>query len=122
MKHRPTSEEKRIIRECAQRASGHKRIEISPSTRCNMKTGAEHMNICFVSDEPDWNDTDLADNAYKWADFAKGFELTEDGRAILDFWVYSLGYHGELETNVQAYWIDGRLARVTDGRRVLWTK
>lgn len=115
MIHKPTSEEKKIIRECAQRSSGYKRIEINPSTKVNLNdpSRGHHMNICFVSDDPEFRDTDLFDNAFEWRDFTRGFEMTEDGRAIIDFYVYSHpGENPELETNVTAYWEGGKLIRV----------
>lgn len=116
MKHKPTSEERHIIRDCAARSAGYRRVEINPSTKYNLNDAnrPEHMNICFVSDDPDWNDTALADNAFRWSDFTKGFELTKDGRAIIDFYVYNIGHDSELQTNVTAYWVDGRLDRVDD--------
>lgn len=120
--YRPTSEDKRIIRDCAKRSAGKKRVEINPGIRHNTEVDrGQHMNIAMVSDHPDWDDTDLWCNASKWSDFVKGVELTEDGRGIVDFYVYSLGYHGELETNVVAYIEGGRLVRVEgtcDG--VMW--
>jgi len=120
--YRPTSEDKRIIRDCAKRSAGHKRVEICPGIRHNLEVDrGHHMNIAMVSDHPDWDDTDLWDNANKWSDFTKGVELTGDGRGIFDFYVYSLGYHGELETNVVAYVEGGKLVRVEatmDG--VMW--
>jgi hypothetical protein len=47
------------------------------------------MNIAKITNDPDWNDTDLYDNAYTWRDFTKGVEMTDDGRAIVDFYVYN---------------------------------
>jgi hypothetical protein len=114
MRHKPTSEEARIIRDCAQRSAGHKRVSISPGSRYNTegKFEGNHLNIAMVTNEQDWDDTDLWSNAWKWSDFTKGVELTEDGRGIFDFYVYSLGHHGELETNVTAYYENKRLVRV----------
>lgn len=122
--YRPTSEDKSIIRDCAKRSAGKKRVEMNPGLRYNIDgkyPNVRSLNIAMVSDHPDWNDTDLWDNTYKWSDFTKGVELTEDGRGIFDFYVYSLGYHGELETNIVAYVEGGKLVRVEgtmDG--VMW--
>lgn len=113
--YRPTSEDKKIIRDCAIRSAGKKWIEMCPGMRHNIEDkypGVRSLNIAMVSDHPDWNDTDLWDNAYKWSDFTKGVELTEKGRGIFDFYVYSRGRNGELETNVVAYVEDGKLVRV----------
>lgn len=115
MKHKPTKEEARIIRECAERSAGYARVEICPGTRINIeKDNSEtHMNIAMVSDHPDWDDTDLFSNAFTWSDFTRGVELTDDGRGIFDFYVYGpMGHHKELQTNVTAYYERGRLVRV----------
>lgn len=116
MIHKPTREEKKIIRECAQSSAGAKRVEINPSTKCNIDHPERppHMNIYFVSNNPEggWDDTDLFDNAYSWRDFVKGIEMTPDGRACVDFYVYSTGYDAELKTNVTAYWKKNKLVRV----------
>jgi len=124
-KYKPTSEEKKIIRQCAQRDAGFARVTICIGSRYNTEkeggSDTPHLNVAFVTDHPDWDDTDLWDNAYTWRDFTRGIELTPDGRGIFDFWVYSTGSHGQLETNVQAYVEDGRLVRVDGtGTGVLW--
>ena len=111
-KHRPTSDEKRIIRECAKRETGKSRIIIEPGIRHHLNdVTRQNMNIAMLSDDPDFGDTDLWDHS-TWAIFASGFELTPDGRAIVDFYVYSTGPDGELESNVVAYWSAGKLVRV----------
>lgn len=112
MTYKPTSAEKKIIRDCAQRSAGCRRVEICPSTKRCLDNGKEAMNICFISDDPDFGDTDLADNAFRWSDFTKGVELTDDGRGTFDFYVYSVGRYAELQTNVTAYFEGGRLVRV----------
>ena len=120
--YKPTADEKATIRSCAQRSAGCKGIEINPSTRTNLTTNATHFNIAIISDDPRGNDTDLSDNAYRWSDFVKGFELTPDGRGVFDFWVYSLGYWAELKTNVTIFVEGGRLVRVegTGAKKPLW--
>ena len=114
MRMKPTAADCQIIRKCAQRSSGHKRIKLEPGIRHNTeKDGiARSINIARVSDHPDWNDTDLWSTT-DWQEFRKGVDLTDDGRGIFDFYVYSLGYHGELETNVVAYYEAGKLVKVT---------
>ena len=113
MKYKPTSEDKKIIRRCAERDAGFKRVEICASTRFNVNDyKREHMNVCFVSDDPNFSDTDLADNSFKWSDFTKGVELTSDGRGRFDFWVYSTGPDAELQTNITIEVENGRLMSV----------
>lgn len=122
MTHKPTSEEKRIIRDCAARGAGFKRVEICPSTRLSLTNPCAdpHMNIAFVSDDPDFSDTDLASNAFAWRDFARGVEL-KDGRGVFDFWIYNTGRNAELQTNVTAYYEDSRLVRVDEvSRGTMW--
>lgn len=125
--HKPTSEEKRIIRACAQRSAGCKRVEICASTRVNIEREGRipddtRMNVAFISDDPDFGDTDLFDNSYKWSDFTRGVLLTPDGRGVFDFWVYSVGEHAELKTNVTATYEGGRLVLVEtpDSNPIAW--
>jgi hypothetical protein len=121
-KFKPTSVECTIIRDCAKRSSGHKAVKCEPGIRTNIEKDGipRSINIAEVSDHPDWDDTDLWSTT-DWSDFRERATLTDDGRGIFDFYVYSLGYHGELETNVVAYYEGGKLVRVTgvcDG--VMW--
>lgn len=120
--YKPTPAEKAIIRDCAQRSAGYKGVEINPSTKISLNDGRIHMNIAMISDDPDFGDTDLFDNAYRWSDFVKGVEMTSDGKAIVDFYVYNRGYWAELKTNVTAYIEGGQLVRVegTGANRPLW--
>ena len=112
MKFKPTSEQKKIIRACAAKSAGERRVEICASTRVSLITGKQHMNVAMISDEPDFEDTDLYDNAFKWSHFTRGVELTELGRGVFDFWVYSVGQDAELKTNVTVYVEAGYMVRV----------
>lgn len=88
-----------------------------------IKTHAHHMNIALVSDDPQWNDTDLADYG-TWSDFRKGLELTEDGRGTVDFYLRTrFDPHGELHGNVSCTIVAGHLAEIHDaGGKVLWSR
>lgn len=136
--HVPTRHECAIIRDCAQRSAGCKRVKLEAGERCYIGDDAEfaaklaadpsrgwELNIALVQPGHDWdfNDTDLADHC-DWSWFRrKGFHLTPDGRGIVDFYVYSLGYYGQLETNVTAYWQDGQLVAVYGtGDGCMWGK
>jgi len=128
MKYRPTREDKAIIRACAVKSSGFTRIKVEPGIRQNIKvttTPETSMNVALISSDPEgWNDTDLYDMR-EWSDFVAGFDLTPDGRGIVDFYVYSIAGRGdyELETNVDAYWENGELVKVTGtGSGTMWTK
>jgi len=118
-KHKPTSEEKRIIRRCAQIDAGKRGVILEPGERYNIEAGNTQVtaiNIALLSDDPDFGDTDLF-GMMPWSEFTKGFELAPRGRAVVDFYVYGTGKNGELETNVTAYWEGGKLVRV-EGTRV----
>jgi hypothetical protein len=126
-RHKPTPDEKRIIRDCAKRSAGCGRVRIEPGYRYNMNDptrneGPDDLNIALLSDQPDWEDTDLADTT-DWETFCKhGFQWAEGQRAIVDFYVYSTGDRGELETNVTAYWENGLMVRVDGtGNGTMWT-
>lgn len=119
--YKPTAEEKQLIRACAQQSAGYKSVEINPSTKISLNDGRIEMNVALISDDPDFGDTDLFDNAYRWSDFVKGVEMTSDGRAIVDFYVYNRGRDPELKTNVTAYVENGRLVRVEGtGDGTMW--
>jgi hypothetical protein len=92
-------------------------VLLEPGERYNTK-GKENpdydgLNIALITDEPEgFNDTDL--NQYgSWADFRKGVRLTDDGRAILDFYIRRrFDEYGELHGNVTVYYADGQIQRV----------
>lgn len=89
-------------------------VILEPGWRCNTEepTRPSSMNVALVSDQPDWNDTDLADYG-EWASFRKGVELTHDGRAIVDFYIRRRGDQDrELCGNVSVYYQGGRIVRI----------
>jgi hypothetical protein len=86
---------------------------------------SHYTNMAF----PEWEDTDLSDNCTVFADFKSGRNatLTEDGKGIFDFYLYKRSGVGryaeeELDSNLVAYYEDGKLARVecTGLRFPLW--
>jgi hypothetical protein len=126
--YKPTSEECRIIRSCAGKSAGTKRIRLEPGMRYNMKVdGVEpHLNIALVTRDKkgDWDDTDLYDFR-DWLTFRQGFEVKPGAGiiGIIDFYVSSLGRDGELETNVTAYFDKDGLVRVEGtGNGVMWKR
>lgn len=136
----PTADECRILRACAEKSARARNVIMRPGSRYNVKaTPEEHerhrelqsqpggdFNIRLISTDEDWNDTDLSDNSTTFAQFRRGVLLTEDGRAVVDFYVYTrLGfgrdYDEELQTNVQAIVEGGRMVRVEGtGDGVMW--
>jgi len=114
--HRVTKEERDIIRSAGAREAGAKACRMEPGLRCRLdgeeRNGHGHnLNVRLLSDDEDWQDTDLYTQT-TWSDFCRGFELAERGRAVVDFYCYSLGHHGELEGNVVAYWEHDVLMKV----------
>jgi hypothetical protein len=103
------------------------RVKLEPGERFNVNKShmTANMNLDLVSDLPgdDHSDTDLWQTV-GWDEFArKSVELTDDGRGCFDFYVYSYGEYGQLETNVTAYYVDGKLDHVTGvGNGVMWER
>lgn len=135
MKYKPTKEDCVVIRKCAQMDAGYGQVEICPSTKYNTddRSKSTHMNVLLVTnDDPEkvlsdpeynWSDIDLYDNAYRWRDFTKGVELTEDGNGAFDFYVYApLNMNKELQTNVTAYYKHGKLVRVDGVPNTRWSE
>lgn len=117
---KPTARECELIKQAAAREShcSVARVLLEPG----IKTGPKweqaseikrgDYNIALVTDDPNWNDTDLYEYG-SWADFRKGVALTEDGRAIIDFYIrWRFDEEQELRGNVEVYYADGRLAEI----------
>ena len=47
--------------------------------RQSLVSGETSINFALISDDPDWQDTDL-DDYEPWTAFTRGVELTPDGR------------------------------------------
>lgn len=106
---KPTPSERRIIRDCASRSAGMRSVKIEVGERYLIEAvNLTSINIRLLSNDPDWNDTDLY-QSLPWSEFVRGVPLTDDGRALVDFYVYSPGEYGELKTNVQACYEHGAL-------------
>lgn len=90
-------------------------IILEPGWRHNTEDRSKpsSMNMALVSDDPEWNDTDL-DEYGTWREFRKGVDLTEDGRGIFDFYIRRRGdqYH-ELHGNVVLHVANGVMVKVT---------
>lgn len=106
---KPTAEECKRIRDFTkQEVRGLTRME--GGTRINLQDGEieQSLNIALVAKTEDWQDTDLNDFV-SWAGFRTGVELTEDGRAVIDFYCYS---REGLETNIAVYYKDGAIVKL----------
>jgi hypothetical protein len=124
-RHKPTVEECRVIRAAARREAGSANIRVEAGKRVALVEGdlqeRTNLNVRLLVNDDHLEGTDLFDHV-DWASFRKdGFEFAEGGRALIDFYVSTTGYWGELQGNVNAYWEGGRLVRVegTSGN-TLW--
>lgn len=121
MKWKPTPRECELIKKAAAREgrASVNSVLLEPGIRCNTVDDSKNAdvlggeyNIALVSDDPEWNDTDLVDYG-EWAGFRKGVTLTEDGRAIVDFYIRKRGDEwAELLGNVSVYYSGGKIERI----------
>lgn len=106
---KPTREELAIIRQTCEKAcqkEGQKLKRIEVGKRCSLsKDVAASVNILLVDETKDWEDSDLFDFV-DWNNFKKGFDATENGSAVVDFYCYD---KEGLCTNAQAVFRDYRL-------------
>ena len=117
MIYKPTKADIEIIKAAAARESVPRvsvgAVILEPGYRYNTKRQSlESINIALVSDDPEWNDTDLSDYG-QWSEFRKGILLTDDGRGIVDFYIRKRGDPDhELLGNVTIRIEGGRLVKV----------
>lgn len=119
----PTKEERDLIRTAASKEVGLsiRRLVIEPGIRtANDSLADAQMNIALLTNDPDWNDTDLADMS-DWDTFCEGVVLTNDCRAIVDFYIYTRGNDGQLESNITAEYSAGSIRSImgTSGREFI---
>ena len=122
---KPTKAEVDAIKQAAAREAGRVPVGaviLDPGMRYNTKDNGKNegacqtprglLNIALVSDDPEWNDTDLNDYG-AWADFRAGVLLTEDGRAIIDFYIRRrFDEDKDLLGNVTVYYAGGQITRI----------
>lgn len=128
---RPTASDLRTIRATAlalsQRHGNSKRtVEIQAGYRCNIKHEGRpiSINVLLVSDDPDWNDTDLSDFA-SWQDFTIGVRPDAAGNALVDLYLYepARGGSGELCCNMQVRFDSAGLVAIdADSTKNIWTR
>jgi hypothetical protein len=130
--YRPSADEKRLIRDCAKRSAGRRAVKIEPGERYHLEDGRAALNIAFLTDPKDWDNWNCTDlhGPVDWKEYADGFNLTTDGRGIIDFYVYEMVrcYQGGMEpgdlmTNVTAYYEGGKLIRIEGtGNGIMWPR
>lgn len=121
---KPTKAECEIIKRAAIQQAEVKvsAVMLQPGIRYNMVAGSHEnphsMNIALVTALTDgtWEDTDLADHG-EWMDFKRGVQLTDDGKAIVDFYIYSRRGvdHLGLLGNIVILYEGGKLVSVRGG-------
>lgn len=119
---KPTGDEKKIIRAAV--IGGAKMVKLEIGLRVNLKDDRKSVNQLLIGDS---GDCDLSDHK-NWSETMKGFEGTDTGAAVIDIYVYDLlglsreyGPEYELRTNAYAYFEGGRLVRVEENNRTVWS-
>lgn len=114
---KPSQAQCKVIKAAAAMESGIKadQIKLQPGVRLNMRDHDVEscINIARVTRSTDgtWEDTDL-DDRVEWRTFKKGVPLTDDGRAIVDFYIHRYGIRDDLEGNVVVFFENGQLSRI----------
>jgi len=114
---------KTYARQVARDLGARGRITMRVGTRYNIDNDPDlertNMNILLVTNDPDWDDTDLYDtDEFSW--FTRGFETTPDGRALFDFYLYD---DEGLVCNMQAEFdVEGLVAIHADLEKNIWVR
>jgi hypothetical protein len=109
------------------RDGGRGRLRMEIGERCawdgRSLVETRSINIFALTEDrsAEWGGTDLFTQR-EWSDIRRPIPLASDGRAMVDFYLSSVGEWGELVCNVQAEMDTAGLVAVLDGRRVLWSR
>jgi hypothetical protein len=115
---KPSEAQCKVIKAAAALEAGIKvdQIKLEPGMRLNRQDDSveSSINIALVTKETDgsWGDTDL-DDRVEWRTFRKGVPLTDDGRAIVDFYIHRYGLNDELHGNIIVHFENGQLSRIS---------
>ncbi|MBV2149912.1 hypothetical protein KRZ98_16835 [Sphingobium sp. AS12] len=115
---------RRTAESIARRYNGTRRFAIEIGERSSLNTGRTAMNIRSISNDPDWEDTDLF-TTHEWRRIRDRHELA-NGKALFDLYIYErpgIGEVGDLVCNVQAE-IDaqGLAAIHADAEKNVWER
>lgn len=121
---KPTSEQCKLIKRAAALEAKIPlgAVLLEPGERFNEHDNAKNiaaesipygdLNIALISDDAEWNDTDLLDYGL-WASFRAGVALTPDGRAIVDFYIRKrFDPHSDLNGNITVRYEGGRITQI----------
>ena len=118
----PSREDIALIKQAASTETGLAagRLILEPGRRCNILVDdvESHINIATVTRcadiDNDWHDDTDLECPEDLTEFKRGVTLTDDGKAIIDFYVSNKdGLHG----NVTAYYSDNKIQKI-EGYRV----
>ena len=110
---KPSVADLKTIREAATQSAGCAvALEVGMRVAFGTAQAVMSYNILEVDDTPDWEKSDLY-SPVKLEDFKKEGTNLVDGKAVLDFYVYSRGLYPELICNVVAHFEDGKLVKVS---------
>lgn len=116
IRFRPTSTDIAAIREAARQEAKFERVGqviLEVGRRQSLASGETSINFALISDDPDWQDTDL-DDYEPWAAFTRGVDLTAEGRGLLDFYIRRRGdRHLDLHGNVSIGIVEGKLTTIS---------
>jgi hypothetical protein len=114
----PSREDIALIKQAASTETGLAagRLILEPGARFNIddENVERNINIALVTKCADdsWDDTDL-DSPYDLTEFKRGVTLTDNGAAIVDFYVSNKdGLHG----NVTVYYSDNKIQKIAGYR------
>ena len=116
VRFRPSAADIAAIRDAARREAKFERVGqvmLEVGRRQSLVSGETSINFALISDDPDWQDTDL-DDYEPWTAFTRGVELTPDGRGLFDFYIRRRGdRHLELHGNISVAIAGGKLTTIS---------
>ena len=113
-----------IAESVARRHSSARRFAIEIAERVNLTTGDAALNIRAISNDPDWEDTDLY-TTHPWSRVRERHVLA-NARALFDLYIYErpgVGETGDLVCCVQAELDEQGLVAVhADSAKDIWRR
>jgi hypothetical protein len=89
--------------------------------RINLNTRETGFNIRAISNQEDWSDTDLEDNAYSIDALKYESVQLHDGRALFDLWINNDDKNGgDLVCHMQTDFDESGLLMIRDRNKIFW--